>query len=483
MNCRSGLKFCIFVGLLGAVCHNASAGDPPPPWQLSSDEQYWTRVAEESKQVKQTAATEPLTATGNGAQLDDVLPAQRLPTEGIGIPRNAANNNSANMNHWQDPWDIGDDEAERSPLGFQEGLFSHMFRDGIRDRFWMDTDLLFWVARGTATPALLTSSPVGTSAAQAGVIGQSGTQVVQGGSELDSSLRTGVRLELGGWLNADHTVALETVYLSLGHSTADYDATSGGIPLLARPYFNTATGANSAILIAYPGQSSADFQTHVDSDFQSFEFLWRRMLASSDVGRLDLLFGYRYQQLDEQLSVNDDFTATGTGGRATVGTTSATHDEFDTRDDFNGLELGVASQVHYNRWSLDNSLKLAVGDVYSVAAIGGSRVIDVPGSATVTDNHGFLALPNLGIYRRDNLSIVPEISTSLGWQITSSLKMKLGYTFSYWTNVARPGEEITTTSLNPAQISSVNATTGGPFHVHTTDYWAQGGNLGFEYKF
>ncbi len=80
--------------------------------------------------------------------------------------------------------------------------------------------------------------------------------------------------------------------------------------------------------------------------------------------------------------------------------------------------------------------------------------------------------------------MVPEISLNLGYNITPRLRALVGYTFLYWTNVGRPGDQIDLL-LNPSQFPP-GTLSGAPrpaFNYNDSDFWAQGLNFGAEYRF
>jgi len=79
---------------------------------------------------------------------------------------------------------------------------------------------------------------------------------------------------------------------------------------------------------------------------------------------------------------------------------------------------------------------------------------------------------------------------TLGYDLTPRLKATVGYTLLYWTNVARPGDQIDL-NVDPRQFPPVNplqpppptATAQPAFALHTSDFWAQGLNVGLDYRF
>src|SRR5207244_361036 len=108
--------------------------------------------------------------------------------------------------------------------------------------------------------------------------------------------------------------------------------------------------------------------------------------------------------------------------------------------------------------------------------------------ATVT-NAGLLALAtNSGRHARDDFAVLPEIGVNFGFQITDRLQAFVGYTYMYWSNVVRPGDQVDL-GLNPNLIptSATFNTAGGParpaFSFRDTDFWAQGINVGMEFRY
>jgi hypothetical protein len=77
------------------------------------------------------------------------------------------------------------------------------------------------------------------------------------------------------------------------------------------------------------------------------------------------------------------------------------------------------------------------------------------------------------------------MDVKLAYQITPRLTASLGYTFLYWSNVARAGDQVDTT-VNPTLIPPVVAPTGPARPAVTfqqSGLWAQGIQLGLELIF
>ena len=123
------------------------------------------------------------------------------------------------------------------------------------DRFWFRSEYLVWWDKSANLPALATTSPQGTAYNQAGVLGQSGTTVLFGGS-VDPGAQSGARFTFGYWLSDCHNQGLEVSYMFLGNKAAAFNESSQGDPILARPFYNVQTGAKDSTVIAYSNQPS-----------------------------------------------------------------------------------------------------------------------------------------------------------------------------------------------------------------------------------
>jgi hypothetical protein len=339
---------------------------------------------------------------------------------------------------------------------------------------WFRADALLWWTKGGDTPPLLTTSPAGTSQRQAGVLGAPGTTVLFGDQELNNDLRGGVRLSFGAWLDACDNLGIEFTYLGLGQGAQNYEANSTGNPILARPYFDADTGKQDSHLIAYPNVVEGSFLCSSTSDFQAAEAVAHWVIVRSCDSRIELLGGYRYQRLSDGLEITDTANYLSPSARIQV------FDQFRTQNDFNGGEVGVALHRQSCRWSLDTNLKLALGSTRSRVAINGSTT-----TAAGTLPGGLLALPsNSDVYYADQFSVVPELGVTLGYQLTCHLRATLGYTFLYWSNVARPGDQIDL-NVSPSQFPGPEQQTADrpAFVQHNSDFWAQGITVGFDYQF
>ena len=375
-----------------------------------------------------------------------------------------------NMAETEEPFASPEEGCEENDFGYT----GPPLRGILANRLWFRGEALLWWLKGGETPPLLTTSPASTSQAQAGVLDSATTTVLFGNDEMNTGLHAGGRMTFGLWLDRCQESGLEFSYFVLGENQQSYSNPSN--PVLARPFFNVTTGSEDRVLLAYPGAATGTFSASSTENFQGAEALWRRAIVHGDDGRIDFIAGYRFQRLTDGLTIGDSVT----GGTPSATITNA--DEFHTCNDFNGGEIGFATQWHRNRWSLDTLLKMGIGETNTQVYINGwTTVATTP--PILYSNAGMLALEsNSGTHTSQQFSVMPEIGLTLGYDLTPRLKASVGYTLLYWTNVARPGDQIDL-NVDPRQFAPPTQESRPQFVLHTSDFWAQGVNLGLDYRF
>ena len=199
--------------------------------------------------------------------------------------------------------------------------------------------------------------------------------------------------------------------------------------------------------------------------------------------------------MNEDLTFQDTFPPPGTGnfnfGTAPVppNATIADFDKFQTTNHFYGGQAGARLQYLIGRFSVGMTAKVALGDTQQLALVQGATAMAVPGMPVQTLPGGVLAqTSNIGRYYRDEFSVVPEGALNFGWQLRPRVKLTIGYTFLYWSDVLRPGAQIdrnVNSSLIPtSQTFGMGSPTGPPFFAfHGSDFWAQGVNFGVLFNY
>lgn len=352
---------------------------------------------------------------------------------------------------------------------------------GPPGRVWGRAEYLLWWTKGTPLPPLLTTSPPGTPLEDAGVLGRPGTTVLFGDETVNGGARSGGRFTLGGWFNPGQTTGIEGNFFFLADQTTHFHAESGGIPILARPFFDVVNNRNDSLKIAYPGFVRGSFDATVPSSFYGASAYLRQNLLCSCNCRLDLLGGYRFMHLGEGLGISE--TEIGADPTSPLfGIPLVINEGFNTANNFNGGVIGLGGEYRYRRWFVQFQGLVGLGATSQNVDIHGN--LQVNGFAPV--NGGFLALPsNIGNYNATGFSAVPEVWVNVGYQVTQHLRLMAGYTFLYWSNVVRPGNVIDL-GVNTSQPPLGDGLIGPArpaFNFNTSDFWAQGVSFGLELRF
>src|SRR5438132_1442638 len=352
--------------------------------------------------------------------------------------------------------------------------------------------LLWWVKPDVGTPPLATTGPAGSPA----ILGQLNTGVLIGGRELDFEDRSGIRGTVGFWFNKEGNVGAELTGFILEERTIRQAVASdaNGFPVIARPVINAQTGMEASNLMASPGQLAGGVNFTASSEVYGAEVNFLGCMYRSKNFIADMILGFRYLGLDENLSVTGNTTvlpggiAAFNGSVVAPGGTLTILDHFDTRNDFYGGQVGGRAQVRWNRLFADFSGKLAVGNAHEVVNINGGTTLTGTGGPSFLPG-GLLAVSsNSGISSRDEFTFLPEGAIKVGVHVTDYITLFAGYTFVYWFDVARPSEQIDRT-VNPALVPS-NLSFGsgtGPNRPAApfarTDFWAQGVSIGLEVRY
>jgi hypothetical protein len=349
-------------------------------------------------------------------------------------------------------------------------------------RFSARAEYLYWWTKSGQSPSLLTTGS--SKDARPGALGSPNTRVLYGG-EIDFDDRHGGRFSLGWTLDETNLLGIEAGYFFLGSRTVGIEMNSPGSPVLARPFFDEVNQRQDSSLIAFPGLVQGSASVAARNELDGAEANLSANLWQTHRLRLDLLVGFRYLSLTEDLHITEVSKVVGKG--PFTGRTITLSDRFDADNSFYGGQIGLRSDWRWKRLHLGLLAKVALGSSHEVIEIHGRTAIDTA-PATVT-SAGLLALSsNGGRYARDHFAVVPELGINLAVQITDRLQAFIGYTYLYWSQVARPGDQADP-HLNPGLVptSTTFNVPGGPsrpaFSFRDADFWAQGINIGMEFRY
>lgn len=363
--------------------------------------------------------------------------------------------------------------------------------DGCNTRriFWFTAEYLLWNVSADAVSPLLTTGTAVNAITGVAPLGDPNTVVLAGNNVLPGTIRSGARFTLGGWCPWWEQWGGEVSYMFLGQANRNFLTASAGNPLFARPFVNSLNGLQSGFPIASPVGatvapfavnpyaplgSSATFQTTASSYFWGVEANVRRKLLCGPGFWADALLGYRHLQLDEALGV---FTTL----RPTGGAPLLFQDQFNTRNAFNGIQIGIDGQFYFwSRWSIGGFAKLAVGNINEQLSIAGTTNVQQPPAG------GFLALQsNIGNTNQNRFGIVPELGAKLGWNLTDHLQFFVGYDAIFINEVLRVGQQVDA-QINPNLLPGLNRQGQGGANrpavlFQRSNFWAQGVNFGVTY--
>jgi hypothetical protein len=358
-----------------------------------------------------------------------------------------------------------------------------------KSRIWARSEFLLWFIKSANFPPLVTTGPY--TDPSPGALNSVNTKLLYGQDGMDFQDRTGGRFTFGVWLDDEKSWGVDAGYFFLSGRSIGVGISSPGNPVLATPFFNVISGAPDANPITYPGVMSGQVVVNAPSFLQGAEMNLTGLFAEGNNVRWQGSFGFRYLNLNEGLNINSvslvQLAPQYLGlGIPYDGNTITTNDSFQTRNNFYGGQLGTQVEFDWKRFTLSLSGKVALGASSESVTINGVTSINTQ-PATVY-NAGFFAVgSNSGRYTNNAFAVVPEIGLTLKFRLTERLQIFGGYSFLYWSRVARPGDQIDT-SVNPNLVpTSPTYGTGGPnrpaFSLRQTDFYAQGANFGLEFRY
>lgn len=363
-------------------------------------------------------------------------------------------------------------------------------------RNWISAELLLWWNRSMPIPALITTS----SPQFNGIVGRGDTQVLLGGSFGDT-FHAGGRVGGGHWFGVNECRGFDWRLFWLSPSQGTYTAVSMPNTVLARPFFNvnpTIMVPNvgfgpSAEVIAGPGVAVGHITVSTMHTAWGADVNYRRYLCGDACARLDGLAGFRFLDVREELRITETFSRIpgsdfSIGIPALAGTIT---DNFRATNQFYGGQIGVAGTLQRGRWSLDGRVTVAFGTVFQTAEINGGQNLIFPDGSTQAVAGGLLAIPgaNIGRWTQSRFAVLPELTVNLGYDVTSRLKVFLGYNLIGLSSVVRAGDLVNPNIdaarvpnlLPPGTAMAVLPAQPTPT-LNTSGYFIQGINFGLIYR-
>jgi len=326
--------------------------------------------------------------------------------------------------------------------------------------------------------------------------------VLFGGNGLDFRMFHGVHAEAGMFFdNDDHfSVEIGGFYYLPRHDSFSIASDAAGFPVIARPVFNAIESLENSYLVASPATSNTPQvfgSSKVDARSQIWGLEANGGWHAYTCGRLhsEVFVGFRTIGLEETLDIHDEQIPASAASGFTFkgipinpGDTLLDHDSFRCNNQFYGFQVGSKLRWEFDRGFVDLFGKVGLGINDEQVRIDGSSAL-VSGGTAQTAIGGILALPsNMGDHQRQVFSVLPEVGVNVGFEATSHIRLRAGYSFMYWPNVVRPGAQIDRT-VNPSQVPTDQdfASSSGPprpsFQFHETAFFLQSLNFGIEFHY
>ena len=302
-------------------------------------------------------------------------------------------------------------------------------------------------------------------------------QVLLGNEPIGGDRQAAGKVDLGWWLDSCRTQAIGFSAYGNEGAASLFNFVSNGSTPLGRPFENSDpfVDAQDALIVAHPLlRRSGSVGVRNGNEFLGGEVYYRSLLDSNHAYRIELLAGYRFNRIDDDLMID-------TVIRDQFQNQFFFLDLFDVNNTYNAGDLGLYGEFERGPFTLSLLGKIGAGNMNQRVAIRGFNSIN---NAASTPG-GLLTQPtNIGVYERDVLVWSPEANIRLAYALTNHLSLSVGYTFMYWTAVAMAGDQIDTT-VNATQLTG-GTLIGSPdpqFRFHNTDYWVQSVDVGFTWNY
>ena len=206
------------------------------------------------------------------------------------------------------------------------------------------------VGRRDAHSSLGDDEPRQHRQANAGVLGPDfsqtfTTQILAGGDRINKQMQTGGRITAGYFTDDCETTGILGNFFALDGQNYEYTASSAGLPILARPFFNVQPQSGDprqdSSLIAFPNVWTGDITIAASIDVLGAEAYLSENILRCYGHRLDFVYGYRFFRVNENLQINDAIVANDPNGPIVIGTTITSFDQFTTKNSFNGGQIGL----------------------------------------------------------------------------------------------------------------------------------------------
>ncbi len=374
--------------------------------------------------------------------------------------------------------DLATEVSNMAPESFGAGCWPSC--GGGRPDTYAQVEYLLWSLPGVDTPRLLTSNPTGTPLGSVADPSDPSTQTLLGGSELGDWAHSGIRLRFGRVLNNGRLSRWELSGWSLfERSDNSFFESTGGDPILARPFINATTNAAAgtiagelnAQVLSLDGVAGGSLRSEYDRSLFGIEPLAFFCVSGDGCKSLEAFTGYRYLHYEDELRLTETVRPAA-GGLVAPGSELLVEDTFSATNDYHLLPLGLHYVRRSGGWRVSARGSVSIGFVSQEVRINGQTTSSVGDVVTSVETGGFFALPsNIGTHDRTEFVFVPELNLQLHRALGNGVWANVGYTLLYLSDVVRAPAHIDTT-VDPGQLPPAISTGTSPAFA-----WNSGGEL------
>lgn len=350
-------------------------------------------------------------------------------------------------------------------------------------RWYVSGEYMLWFLKGYDTPPLVSVGPVSSN----GILGNGATSIFPT-ERIDNNPMSGGRFSLGYWFSPKW--AIETNFFIVRDGGDSFSTNSAEYPnaIIARPFFSLNQNAEFAEQVSNPGIYAGYVDVHHRSTFYGLDLNLRRHLYQTCDTTIDMIAGFRMLDLGDELIITEGTRGLAGAPQQFIGQSRVLTDSFKTKNQFYGAQIGAIFEQRWGRWSLGGQAKIALGGSVMTSSIAGG--INTNGGFAPNNPGGLLALgSNISDTTATRLSYVPEVNLNLGYDVTKNFRVFVGYTFLYWSSVARPGAQIDR-SLDENRIPDFTlgrrvpaVNSPRPLNVVNHEgFWAQGVSIGMIFR-
>jgi hypothetical protein len=199
--------------------------------------------------------------------------------------------------------------------------------------------------------------------------------------------------------------------------------------VITRPFLNVTDdpdGNQDTQIIAFPDRASGSISVKSSSDVFGADVSARQKWFSRFGGTVDLLYGYQFMRVDEDLNISST-SISEDDASAPLGSVLAIEDSFDAENEFHGGQFGLASRYREGCWSFHSLAKVGFGVLRRTANLRGETFTSIDGNNAIDPNGLLVRSTNAGSTEDHTFGWVPELDFSLGWHQYPRFDLTFGY--------------------------------------------------------